>query len=221
MMPTPRGFYPSAVIKNIPPGVNDPSITPRLAILHVAVSEADSLFDFFNGPSGGVESHFYIRRSGLVEQYRTIYIQADANLDANNFAVSVETQGMGPGVWTQAQLDAIKKLLRWLHREAGIPLTKCATWDGSGVGYHTLFGAPSHWTPVAKSCPGPDRIVQFNTILVPWMNTVGIKTVTQVTKARQALKDALTALRGALPTRKGARNQIPAVQDVLKQLPKE
>ena len=31
-----------------------------------------------------------------------------------------------------------------------------------------MFGAPGPWTPVAKSCPGPNRIKQFNNILVPW-----------------------------------------------------
>jgi hypothetical protein len=218
IMPTPRGFYPSAVIKQIPPGANDPAIVPRLAILHVAVSESSSLFDFFNGPSGGIESHFYITRSGLVEQYRSIYFQADANLGANNFAVSVETQGMGAGEWTQAQLDAIKKLLRWLHREAGVPLTKCQAADGSGVGYHSQFRS---WSPVVKTCPGPDRVQQFETVLVPWMNSLGVKTATKVTVARQAVTAAIRALREALPSRRGARNQIKPLKEVRNNLPKE
>lgn len=164
-----NGFYPRAIIKNIPPGANDPAIVPRLAILHVAVSKADSLYNYFNGPSGGVESHFYVRFDGTVEQYRSIYLQADANLDANDFAVSIETAGMGDGEWTPAQLASIKRLLVWLHRAAGIPLRPCKAWNGDGVGYHVMFGAPSHWTPSVKTCPGPDRIKQFNNVLLPWM----------------------------------------------------
>lgn len=165
-----RGFYPGAFVKNIPPGDNDPPIMPRVAILHVDAGNALSLFDFFRLRSGGVESHFHITRNGVVEQYRSIYFQADANLKANDFAVSIETQGFGDGEWTPAQLQAIKGLLLWLNREAGIPLRKIQRWDGSGVGYHTLFGSPSEWTPVAKSCPGPLRIRQFEMVLVPWMN---------------------------------------------------
>jgi hypothetical protein len=163
------GFYPKAIVKNIPPGSNDPAIKPRIAVLHVAVSNADSLHDYFNGPSGGIESHFYIRFDGTVEQYRSIYFQADAQLDANDFAIGIETAGMAAGKWTDAQLASIKALLLWLHTEAGIRLEECTAWNGEGVGYHTMWGAPSHWTPSVKTCPGPERIQQFKDILIPWM----------------------------------------------------
>ena len=166
---TTRGFCPFATNRNIPPGSNDPAITPRVAILHVDAGNAESLYDYFKNRSGGIESHFHIKKTGEIEQYRSIYYQADANLDANDFAVSIETQGLGSGEWNDNQLASIRRLLLWLNDEAGIPLRKIQYWDGSGVGYHTLFGAPSHWTPVAKSCPGPERKVQFEQILVPWM----------------------------------------------------
>ena len=167
------GFYPKAIVKNIPPGSNDPAIKPRIAVLHVAVSNSDSLHDYFNGPSGGVESHFYIRFDGTVEQYRSIWFQADAQLDANDFAVGIETAGMGSGRWTDAQLTSIKALLTWLHTEAGIPLEECTAWNGHGVGYHTMWGAPSHWTPSVKTCPGPERIQQYKDVLIPWMARQG------------------------------------------------
>ena len=166
---TEHGFYPKAIVKNIPPGSNDPPIVPRIAVLHVAVSMSDSLHDFFATRSGGIESHFYIRLDGTVEQYRSIYWQADAQLDANDFAVGIETAGWGDGEWTDVQLLSIKALLLWLHAEAKIPLEECTAWDGHGVGYHTMWGAPSHWTPSVKTCPGPKRIVQFNDVIVPWM----------------------------------------------------
>jgi hypothetical protein len=166
---TERGLYPKAVHRLIPPGANDPAIRPRLAILHVDAGNADSLYDYFAHRSGGIESHFFVKKDGTVEQYRSIYFQADANLDANDFAVSIETQGFAAGEWNDAQLKSIKELLLWLHVEAGIPLSRCKTWDGSGIGYHTMFGAPSHWTPVSKTCPGPDRIKQFDSVLTRWM----------------------------------------------------
>ena len=164
-------LYPAAVKRLIPPGPNDAPIKPRVVILHVADTEAASLHDYFNGPSGGVESHFYIRRDGSVEQYRDTARQADANVMANDFAISIETQGMAAGEWTPQQLDAIKALLTWCHDTHSIPLTVPKTWDGSGVGYHILFEA--QWDQRGASCPGPDRINQFNTVLVPWMAAGG------------------------------------------------
>lgn len=199
-MTTPKGFCPFAVNRNIPPGSNDPAIKPRVAILHVDAGNADSLYDYFKNRSGGIESHFHIKRNGTIEQYRSIYFQADANLDANDFAVSIETQGFGDGEWTDLQIASIKKLLMWLHQEAGIPLSRCPIWDGAGVGYHTLFGAPSHWTPVSKSCPGPDRKAQFEKVLVPWMKEASLRLSkppaaprepTRVDQARDLLEDAL------------------------------
>lgn len=166
------GWYPDAAKLEIPAGSNDPVIVPRVAILHVDAGNAKSLHRLFmdNQSNGsGVESHFHVRTDGTVEQYRSIYRQADANYHANRFAVSIETQGLGDGEWTAEQLKAIKLLLGWLNRECGIPLVKCPEWDGTGVGYHIQFGSPGAWTNVAKACPGPKRIAQFENVLVPWM----------------------------------------------------
>lgn len=164
-------FYPHAIRRNIAPGPNDPRITPRVVILHIAVSEAASLHGYFNGPSGGVESHFYVRRDGTVEQYRDTHWQADANTDANNFAISIETQGMEHGEWTAEQMAAIKNLIRWCHDEHGIPLEVPQSWDGSGVGYHVQF--PGRWDRRGATCPGPDRQRQYWDDLVPWLGGRG------------------------------------------------
>ena len=164
-------WYPQAVRKNIPPGPNDPPIKARVVILHVAATEADSLYGYFNGPSGGVESHFYVKYDGSVEQYRDTAYQADANVMANDFAISIETQGLANGTWTAQQLDAIKALIVWCHATHGVPLSVPKTWDGSGVGYHVLFEA--QWDQRGASCPGPNRIAQFKNVLVPWMAAGG------------------------------------------------
>lgn len=166
---TRAGFAPFAIDRNIPPGANDPAIIPRVVILHVDAGNASSLYEYFGARSGGIESHFFVKRNGLIEQYRSIYREADANHLANPFAVSIETQGYGEGEWNAAQIEGINRILSWLYVETngGIPLTKCPTWNGAGVGYHVQFGAPGKWTPVAKSCPGVSRIKQFNDVIVP------------------------------------------------------
>ena len=170
-------WIPGAIRKPIPAGDNDPQITPIGNIFHVAVSEAASLHDFFAGRSGGIESHGYIRRDGTIEQYRDAHHEADANYLANSFVrdgrrygfLSWETQGMGPGEWTPQQLESIKRIIRWTHAEHGIPLRVAPGWDQPGQGYHILF---PEWSNVrGKTCPGPDRIKQFHTIIAPWLET--------------------------------------------------
>lgn len=163
---------PFATHKLIAPGSNDPKIRATQAILHVDAGGAASLFSYFRDRSGGIESHFHIKWSGEIEQYRDTAYEADANHLANPRAISIETQGFGNGRWNKRQLRSIKRLLVWLEATHGIPLQVCPAWDAPGVGYHVMFGAPGAWTPVAKSCPGPNRIKQFNKELVPWMDAV-------------------------------------------------
>lgn len=170
--------YSGAVQRLIHPGNNDPSIIVIGAILHVDAMNAKSLFNFFNGPSNGIESHFHIPVAGKPEQYRDTGYEADANFKANSFYkngkrygyVSIETQGFGSGKWNAHQLEEIKDLLLWLSRTHKFPLRVCRTPTDPGVGFHTLFGAPGPWTPVAKECPGKDRIKQFYSEIVPWMS---------------------------------------------------
>jgi hypothetical protein len=99
--------------------------------------------------------------------------QADANLGANDKAISIETEDDGdPNVqpWTAAQLDSLK----WLHNRLvsiypRIRRREATDCDGPGLGYHSKLGAPSCWTPVpGKTCPGkPVRVEQWNRILLP------------------------------------------------------
>jgi hypothetical protein len=174
-------IYPGARARLIRPGTNDPKIIPIGVILHVDAGNSGSLYDYFSTKSGGIESHFFIRKDGGVEQYRDTSYEADANYHGNSFVrngktygfISVETQGLATGEWTDAQITEIKKLLLWAHEVHGIPLVKCPAWNEAGVGYHVMWGAPGPWTPVAKDCPGRDRVRQFNNVLVPWFkNTV-------------------------------------------------
>lgn len=172
-------WFPKARKMNIRPGSNDPAIEVVGAILHVDAGNARSLFRYFNGPSGGIESHFHVAKDGTIEQYRNTGYEADANYKANSFwsggrrkgYISIETQGYGSGEWTPEQVEAIKAILVWASAEHGFPLEKASGPYSGGVGYHTQF--PDHWTPYAKSCPGPDRIRQFHTVFVPWFKEGG------------------------------------------------
>lgn len=201
-------LIPFAEKKLIRPDQNDPGIVARIGILHVDAGNSSDLYNLFlgNQRSGGskIEAHGHVRKDGHVFQYRDTAYQADANYRANDFALSFETQGYGPGLWTAEQIASIKRLMLWARDVHGIPLRKVTSWDDreGGWGYHTQFGAPGPWTPVAKTCPGADRIKQFNEILVPWMETQSKEASVvdnHVTRAhghiRIALRETLRAAR--------------------------
>lgn len=166
-------IYHKAIRKMISPGSNDPRIHAVGIIYHVAVSRSDSLYDYFAHRSNGIESHFYIRFDGTIEQYRDTGYEADANYHGNSWVkngkrygfLSVETEGMGEGLWTDAQVESLKALTLWAAAEHGFPLRKAPGPYSPGVGYHRMFAA---WNPNAHSCPGPDRVKQFNRVFVPW-----------------------------------------------------
>lgn len=166
-------LYPKARIRLLPEAGQQPTITPTQVIHHVAVSEAQSLYGFWTSPGENLESHFYIAYDGQVEQYVDTSRSADANYTANRRpdgtgAVSIETAGLGPGSWTDDQLRSIVELDRWLHATHAIPLRVCRTSSDPGYGWHVMFGAPGPWTPaVGKICPGPNRVQQFQTIIMP------------------------------------------------------
>ena len=165
-------WYPEAIRKNIPPGSNDPKIRPRGIINHIRAGLGDSLFEVFQS-RGGIEAHFYVRFSGVVEQYRDTEYEADAQTDGNSFYIdgvrwghiSVEHEGKDGDPLTPEQIEADKKLFLWLHYVHAIPLQRLATWNGRGIGWHCQF---VEFNPLRKACPTQKRIVQIETIIEPW-----------------------------------------------------
>lgn len=173
-------WYPLAKKRVIAPGPNDPPIQIIGAILHVDAGNSPDLYEYFSSSAAnGVESHFHIPKAGPVIQMRDTHYEADANLKGNSFTASngqrygyasIETQGLEKGEWNAHQVANIKAVLKWLSETHNFPLRRCKSPTHPGVGFHIMFGAPGAWTPVSKSCPGPDRIRQFEQVLVPWFN---------------------------------------------------
>lgn len=157
--------------RHLPEWQSQPKITPTTIIDHSIVGTAEGAFQHFL-KNTGIESHFIIDLDGEIWQLMDTDRQADANLNANGYALSIETADNGDPdtfLWTQAQLDS----LRWLHEELvllhpKIPRRRSRSCsDPAGLGYHTLHGAPSCWTPVAKTCPGRVRKTQWEAVLLP------------------------------------------------------
>ena len=159
---------PFAVVRLLPESATQPTIAPRVAILHSAAGRG-SLYGFFRN-SSNLESHFWVSDAGVIEQYVDTNRRADANLHANGFAVSIETESSPQATerWTEPQAAAIVRLLDWLCTEhPNIRRRQCDSPTGSGIGWHIMFGTPGPWTPVAKSCPGPARIAQARDEIIP------------------------------------------------------
>ena len=159
---------PFATVKLLPESSTQPVIAPRIAILHSAAGRG-SLYRFFRD-SSNLESHFWVAEDGRIEQYVDTNRRADANLHANGYAVSIETESSPSATerWNPVQAAAIVKLLDWLCTEhPNIKRHQCDSPTGSGIGWHIMFGTPGPWTPVAKSCPGPARIAQARDEIIP------------------------------------------------------
>lgn len=160
--------------KLLPEWQSQPKITPTTIIDHSIVGSALGAWNFFKNNTG-VESHFILAKSGVIWQLMDTSRQADANLNANSFGISIETEDNGnPNTdpWTAQQLASLK----WLHNKLvavhpTIPRKKVTSCSGGGLGYHSLCPTTSSnpWTPSAgKTCPGkPVRVDQWSKILIP------------------------------------------------------
>jgi hypothetical protein len=163
--------YPAAIWRPKPVQPQEGPIVPRAVILHSICGGYNTTglsgLDWLENPANPLESHFAVDGDGTVYQLRDTTQHCDANLDANAFAISIETESSIAATepWTPAQMTALTALTAWCCTTHHIPATRITAWDGTGVGYHTMFGAPSHWTPVAKTCPGPARIAQFPALI--------------------------------------------------------
>jgi len=162
-------------LKPYDPGT-DPEIVPWMFIAHVAVYNQPGIDE---GPSfhSGLEWHFYIDKGpgkpeDIITQLRDTKYQADSSYMANGFwvqgqfcgAVSFESEGTGDDPWTDAQIDAIIWLFRKANEIDGIPLMVCPAWNQRGLGYHRLF---SQWNSPYHSCPGDQKVHQFDTVIMP------------------------------------------------------
>lgn len=148
----------------------------RGVVLHVAASEATSLFGFFS--TADVDSHFYVAKDGTIEQYVDTDLQAYASMDGNATTISVETQG---GVtnpdgepWTPQQVAALARICRWAHDTEGVPLTVMpdSRPASRGIGWHRLGVKPwvvpggEVWSAAnGKRCPGDAKIAQVPAVV--------------------------------------------------------
>lgn len=169
-----------------PNWANQSAITgPDLIILHTMVGSLAGTDSYFRRDGyGGTESHFGVGHDGAVWQWQDTNRRAEANLGANDNAVSVETADTGTGfpawsgsdvpAWTPKQVDALVNLVAWACRTHDIPcvLIPDSRPGRRGIGYHRqgvdpyrVDGGEVWSTAYGKVCPGNRRVAQIPGII--------------------------------------------------------
>lgn len=175
-------WYPKAVKRPIKANFTPKKrASTRAVILHVDGGDAGSLFGWFSAPGRGASSHFYVTKSGVVEQYVDADLIAWTTGEANPTTIGIETQGKGTGEWTAPQRAAIVKLLAWICKTYKIPAVEMPNSKPSsrGIGTHRLGcdgnfpatgvqrgriqrGGGELWSSSrGKVCPGDGRQAQW------------------------------------------------------------
>lgn len=179
-------IYPGAKKRLIPKWNKVKIARWRRMNLHVAVSEASSLYGMFSR-SNSACSHFYVAKDGTVEQYIDTAYRSASDMNGNDSTISVETQG---GVknpdgepWTKAQVEALTKLWKWARDTHDIKNQVARNTqtneNSAGLSWHRLgvegnfAGRPgilsSSYKPGGikfssargKICPGDAKILQI------------------------------------------------------------
>lgn len=166
-------IYPNAHYMPIRANYGGPRQRTRAVVLHVDAGGAQSLYGWFNNPAAMASSHFYVTYAGRVEQYLDIGTTAWTQRAGNASCIGIETQGVGDGAWTEAQLNALAPLLRWLCQFYSIPVKDMGSSapTASGIGMHRYGIDPWRrpdgevWGANGKVCPGEKRVAQFAGLL--------------------------------------------------------
>lgn len=117
------------------------SLSPNLGVFLHHQAGNGSLFSFFNNPAAKVSAHFWISKTGVIEQYVDTNQVAWHARQANTRYVGVETEGCPGGrdePFTEAQIDAFARLFKEGMQKHGWP-PQLANQEGQrGFGYHRM-----------------------------------------------------------------------------------
>jgi hypothetical protein len=139
------------------------TLVPIGALMHQQVGDG-SLYGYFNNPAAQVSAHFWVAKSGLVEQY----VDTDAPgasiawhaKHLNGSYVGVECEGYPDQALTSAQLDGFAAIMAEGNARHGWPLMLVEAAYGRGLGYHRMTGG------VNTACPSQLRVDQRAEILI-------------------------------------------------------
>lgn len=148
--------------------------TPRVMIFHTMVGNLQGTDSMFHqGGFDGTEATWGVGGpwegaafDGLLYQWQLAGYQADAQFAGNAYADSVETAdgGVPTHPWSSKQLATLIKLTVDWCKGTGNPCQLIAHETDHGLGYHSQW---HDWNLDSHQCPGPVRIGQLRTIVIP------------------------------------------------------
>jgi hypothetical protein len=119
-----------------------------------------SLYGFFNNPASKVSAHFWVSKTGVIEQYVDTAKVSWHGRDLNSNWVGVETEGCPQGrdePMTEGMIAALARLYAEGARRHGWPNQLASSNSGRGFGYHRMA--------VNTACPCDVRLNMRGEIL--------------------------------------------------------
>jgi hypothetical protein len=137
------------------------NITNNLGLVLHHQAGNGSLFSFFNSSSAQVSAHFWVSKTGTIEQYVDTSRVAWHGRSLNSRYVGVETEGCATSPYAEPMTEAMVSALSRLYKE-GVQrhgwANALANADGQrGFGYHRMA--------VATGCPCDVRLNMRREIL--------------------------------------------------------
>lgn len=134
----------------------------RGVVVHIMAGTLPGTESWFRNPQARASSHFGTGRDGQLRQWVDTKDRAWAQADGNRTWLSVENEGEGGDVLTDAQMDRVAQVLAWSHQLYSVPLQVASGPAGKGLGWHAMGG--SAWGG-HTSCPGPRIVAQLPDIV--------------------------------------------------------
>ena len=101
-----------------------------------------SLYSFFNNPASQVSAHFWVSKTGVIEQYADTARVTWHGRDLNSNWVGVETEGCGTAPHAEAMTEAMVAAMARLYAEGarrhGWANQLASSNGGRGFGYHRM-----------------------------------------------------------------------------------
>jgi hypothetical protein len=137
------------------------NITNNLGLILHHQAGNGSLFNFFNSSSAQVSAHFWVSKTGVIEQYVDTSRVAWHGRSLNSRYVGVETEGCPTSPYAEPLTDAAIQALARIYKEGNQRhgwVNALASADGQkGFGFHRMA--------VATGCPCDVRLNRRRDIL--------------------------------------------------------
>ncbi|MGW2062812.1 peptidoglycan recognition protein family protein [Streptomyces sp. NPDC001937] len=134
----------------------------RGVVVHIMAGTLAGTDAWFRNPKAQASAHFGTGKAGALYQWVDTADRAWAQASGNRTWLSVENEGQGGDVLTDAQLDRNAQILAWAHTKHGVPLQVADSPTGRGLGFHAMGG--SAWGG-HTSCPGTRIVAQLAEIV--------------------------------------------------------